>query len=349
MYKVAILYQAAAAPVVNGLQKPMKPGGYSDSGADIAYTLYKNGVEVIVPVDNPEMMNDLDWVFPDTTEGIQAAIDKGADTLWLNTVLYKNHSIEAFFRQNITFVGQIPGQVDRYDNKWVTNHLLHENGIFIPDSLLVSEENIADFSLPFDFPLVIKPIRGRGSQGVLMVHNRNELDSYIAEMLSGAKYGSALYIEKFLAGQEITVTVMPAGTYSIDHEEIVMNNPWCLPPVKRFNHKNGIAPYNGTVAVIENSALMNKNERNSPELYTAYEQCILSAKLLDIKAPIRIDCRSDENGVFFLFDLNMKPNMTGASRPHRSHQDSLTSIAARGIGWSYFDLLSNMLQQRWKR
>ena len=37
MGKIAILYQAKPPPIKNGIQKPMKPGGYSDSGADITY------------------------------------------------------------------------------------------------------------------------------------------------------------------------------------------------------------------------------------------------------------------------------------------------------------------------
>jgi len=51
----------------------------------------------------------------------------------------------------------------------------------------------------------------------------------------------------------------------------------------------------------------------------------------------------DREGIGRLFDLNMKPNMTGAGRPGRDDQDSLTMIAAREIGWSYEDLLLNML------
>lgn len=40
--------------------------------------------------------------------------------------------------------------------------------------------------------------------------------------------------------------------------------------------------------------------------------------------------------------------MTGPSRPHRQNQDSLTLLAARGIGWNYFDVLNNMLKQAWR-
>ncbi|MDI2089821.1 hypothetical protein [Commensalibacter oyaizuii] len=35
--KIAILYQALPPPIIDGLRKDKKPGGYSDSGADIAF------------------------------------------------------------------------------------------------------------------------------------------------------------------------------------------------------------------------------------------------------------------------------------------------------------------------
>lgn len=94
--KIAVLYQKFALPAVNGILKPMKPGGYSDSGADIAYCLFKNGIDVALPVNKPDVNNDYDWVFPDTKEGIEAAVSMGADTFWLNTVLYDGHPVEDF-------------------------------------------------------------------------------------------------------------------------------------------------------------------------------------------------------------------------------------------------------------
>ena len=137
MQKVTIIYQSQTPPSRNGVIKPMKPGGYSDSGADIAYSLKKQDIEIITPVENPKIENDLDWVFPDSKEGIQAAIDKGANIIWLNTVLYKNHTIEEFLNQGISVVGQIPENVDLYDDKWITNELLKSEGLSIANSVMI--------------------------------------------------------------------------------------------------------------------------------------------------------------------------------------------------------------------
>jgi hypothetical protein len=348
LQQIAILYQDRLPPLQDGIQKPMKPGGYSDSGADIACELLNNGLSLITPVDNPKIENDFDWAFPDSRQGIQNALNKGAKIFWLNTVLYKSHPIESFFKFDIELIGQLPSDVEIYDNKWSTNSLLKTKGLPLPKTVLINKNNQENYAVDFAFPVVVKPIRGRGSQGVSLAHNKRELDSKIIELLANKHYGTSIYIEQYLSGQEITITVMPAGTYTINNKVKTFKEPWCLPAVKRFNHEDGIAPYCGTVAVISNSSVLEKNELNSDKITAVYRQCQQAATLLNIRAPIRIDCRADNNGKYFLFDLNMKPNMTGPSRPQRQNQDSLSLIAARAIGWSYFDFLNNIIQQRWK-
>ena len=222
------------------------------------------------------------------------------------------------------------------------------NSIPIPENQLISFKTYNDLSLELEFPLVLKPIRGRGSQGVTKIDNSDELIENLNKIFSENSYGNVVYVEQYLNGQEITITVMPKGNYVINDNEEYFNRPWCLPAVKRFNHNNGIAPYNGIVAVMENSEVLSNDELQASEIQDVYEHCIKSAELIGIKAPIRIDCRSNEQGKYFLFDLNMKPNMTGPSRPHRKNQDSLTLLSARKIGWGYFDLLNNILNQKWK-
>ncbi len=45
---------------------------------------------------------------------------------------------------------------------------------------------------------------------------------------------------------------------------------------------------------------------------------------------------------------NFKPNITGGVRLHRVDQNGLTLVAARGLGWTYFNLLQKMIDTRWK-
>ena len=46
-----------------------------------------------------------------------------------------------------------------------------------------------------------------------------------------------------------------------------------------------------------------------------------------------------------MFDVNMKPNITGPGRPGRDAQVALTGLATEALGWSYRDTVRNMLRQ----
>jgi hypothetical protein len=147
-----------------------------------------------------------------------------------------------------------------------------------------------------------------------------------------------------LSGTEMTVTVMPGRI----GQDGAARAPWPLPPVRRFNHEHGVAPYNGLVAVTSNSIALTAAEQADPAIRGMLDACMHAAHLVEARAPIRIDCRADADGVLRPFDLNMKPNMTGAGRPGRDDQDSLSTIAARACGWDYSELLLRMLDDAWK-
>lgn len=323
--KIAVLYQKNRPPVIKGIKKPMKEGGYSDSGADICYCLHKNNIDVVTPVKYPDMLKDFDWVFPDTEEGILHAISLGADTIWLNTVLYENHPIDNF--NGISIIGQRPSDVSKYDDKYYTNNYLRRQGFPVVKGVLLNREG----RYSGDFPCVVKPVRGRGSQGVIKCCSADELYSALKKLIDSGIYGDEMIVEPFLDGKEITVSVLPNGI--------------CLPVVERFNHCNGIAPYNGVIAVSKNSRAVLQNDESINKISDACSKAVIS---MDLKALVRIDCRENSQGEYEMFDFNLKPNMTGAVRPHRLDQDSLTMIAASAVGWSYYDLLNEIIQTKWQ-
>jgi D-alanine-D-alanine ligase-like ATP-grasp enzyme len=364
---VGVLYQVTSPPIMDDVVKPLKPGGYSDSGADLAFALRSAGISVITPVVPPSPLNDFEWVFPDTESGIEVALQAGARILWANTVLFAGHPV-AKLPATIRIVGQHAGTVQRYDDKWVTRALLEQNGLPVPKALLVGADVRADsycleeLTPPFlvdqglTFPLILKPVRGRGSQGVVRIHDagelRREADLLCQATFSDAQgihplYGSRFIVEEYLPGEEITVTVMPPGGYDFAGETRSMSQHWALPVIRRFHHQNGIAPYSGVVAVMENSAALSLAEAEQTEIRSIVAACCRAAQLIAARAPVRIDCRQRDDGHFYIFDLNLKPNMTGPGRPGRDGQDSLTAMAARSMGWSFPQLVRNIAAQAW--
>jgi D-alanine-D-alanine ligase-like ATP-grasp enzyme len=346
---IAILYQALPPPVIKGLRKEAKPGGYSDSGADIGFCLRERGLKLVTPVEDADPTRQMDWVFPDTAEGIENALARGAALLWANTVLFTGHPLKAVL-SSAWIVGQHPVAQEAADDKFVTNALLRDAGLPVPASILAAPNarpgvhalsaltnDVLD-AAGLRFPMVVKPVRGRGSQGVSVVRDHASLVRAAGDLIASGRFGEDLIVEAFLSGAEMTVTVLPKkdGGYV------------ALPPVLRFDQHDDVAPYNGLVAVTKNSRALTPAEQTAPAVVAMMERCITAAGLMGSRAAARIDCREDEDGVMALFDANLKPNLTGAGRPGRDDQDSLTMIAARALGWSYGDLVEEILRTAWR-
>ncbi|CAG8420596.1 unnamed protein product [Penicillium salamii] len=336
---VAVLYQAIEPPVINGVRKPRKPGGYQDSGADIAYTLRAKGIEVLTPQPSP--VGHEGWCFPDSEQGISSAIAQGATHLWANTIVFSSHPLQAAscldsYAPTLRIVGQPPGLVEIFDDKMFLNNQLRDRGGFtLPRSWEVKAGDDLEAlvqTIP-GYPIVGKPVRGRGSHGVRVCHTASELKDHIKTLFSESPI---VLLEEFLAGEEATITVMPPSPDRAQY--------WSMPPVTRFNHQQGIAPYNGTVAVTANSRVVSEEEMRDPTYGEVMRQCEGVASLIRATAPIRIDVRRFQpKSEFAIFDINMKPNMTGPGRPGREDQASLSAMAAAGCGWDYPTLLEHIL------
>ena len=205
-------------------------------------------------------------------------------------------------------VGQPPCLVELYDDKRYVNDWLRSTGKFsMPQAWTLSRTTSFNAAaqvtaLDLAFPIVAKPCRGRGSAGVKLCRTAAELAKHVESLYLES---SVVMLEEFLGGEEATVTVMPQSSSSVGGDY------WALPVVTRFNHEDGVAPYNGNVAVTLNSRAVSAEALASDGAYAEVaRQCEGVARLLRVTAPIRIDVRrrGDERGArFVLFDVNMKP------------------------------------------
>lgn len=155
--------------------------------------------------------------------------------------------------ERLRVIGQSPLCVDRYDNKdWVNTLLRKTGGFTMPRSwdIAAGSTPSADSLKDLPYPVVAKPIRGRGSHGVKVCRSPEELAAHAKSL---ADEDAAVMLEEFLQGEEATVTVMPPNAEK---------GYWALPLVSRFNHQDGIAPYNGTVAVTANSRVVPDCEKD---------------------------------------------------------------------------------------
>lgn len=63
------------------------------------------------------------------------------------------------------------------NDKWKTFEYMSENGIKTPETFLVTE----DFTPPF-YPIVLKPVSGKGGRDVEMINSLSEYEKYAARM-----------------------------------------------------------------------------------------------------------------------------------------------------------------------
>lgn len=96
--------------------------------------------------------------------------------------------------------------------------------------------------------------------------------------------------------------------FEIKKEEEKKEGYWAAPAVIRMNHHDGVAPYNGVVAVTQNSFLWKEGMGEGVKKEVVDEmkrECEEAAKVVDARAPIRVDCRINRRGKGILFDLSI--------------------------------------------
>ena len=80
-------------------------------------------------------------------------------------------------------------------------------------------------------------------------------------------------------GQELTLTVLPQRERGLGE-----TSPLVLPPVRRFGHDEGIAPYNGAVAVTANSEALHLDRRSQAPIESITCACAAAFGLVRARA-----------------------------------------------------------------
>lgn len=179
--------------------------GYQDSDADVAYVLKNRcGIEVLTPEPDPTPKFGQGWCFPDTESGIFDAVGRGAMHLWANTILFETHPLQMSSTldavgDRLRVVGQPPTFVERYDNKNLVNEMLRRQpGLLLPRVTTITTIAALNRMLhSFSFPIVAKLVRGRGSHGVKLCKNEDELRTHCRDLLSESPN---IILEQFLSG-----------------------------------------------------------------------------------------------------------------------------------------------------
>lgn len=190
-------------------------------------------------------------------------------------------------------------------------------GLNVPERSIETE--IKDFSVKdvenvFGFPLIIKPNDSGSSVGISLVQNKNEV---IPAFLEAKKYSKKVIIEQFIAGRELTVTILDNKVLPM--VEIKPKNGWY-----DFNNK-----YTEGKTVYVAPAELTAEESSEIQRYAR-----LIFNKLGCSVYGRVDFRFNSEKFYFL-EVNTLPGMT---------ELSLTPMAAKSAGIGFDELLQKIIK-----
>jgi len=186
---------------------------------------------------------------------------------------------------------------------------------------------------PFEYPLFVKPVAGRGSAGIndaSIVHNYEQLVSEVMERLE--TISQPVLIEKFLRGREITIGVL--GN----------ENARTLPPLEIVNRKGGIT-LSFEKKELDDDSFLCPAPLTAKEAQIMQQLALRAYWVLGFKDFGRIDIILTGEGPFLLEGNTFAGLMcTPKEKPH-----SYIGFMARAEGKDGKDLLDEIIQSAIKR
>lgn len=207
-------------------------------------------------------------------------------------------------------------------DKYVSKLIAVEEGIPVPDYILMRGDLLLDYNDPQDYqgvvdklglPLIVKPNDGGSSVGITKVEDIHKLKAAVQLAL---EYSSSALLERFIPGKELTVTVLDGQALPL--VEIRPLNGWYDYNNK---YKKGKSDYLAPAPVED--ALAQLIQLYAERLWQAFGLCGYA----------RIDFRYDGDKPYFL-EVNTLPGMTPLS---------LTPMAAKTIGLSFNELIHKIV------
>ncbi|MDX1755767.1 MAG: D-alanine--D-alanine ligase [Marinobacter sp.] len=180
---------------------------------------------------------------------------------------------------------------------------------------MASVEEADDVLAALRLPLSVKPSREGSSIGIFKVSNREEL---VRAYESASEHDALVLVEEWIEGPEFTVSVLqgralPAIGLSTDHEFYDYDAKY-LTDDTQYRIPCGLAP----------------------DLELELQHLAVDAfNMIGCRTWGRVDIMQDQDGRFWLLELNTSPGMT---------DHSLVPMAARAAGISFEELVVRILR-----
>ncbi len=189
------------------------------------------------------------------------------------------------------------------------------------------------------FPVIAKPIHEDASAGITnssVVYDRDHLQSLLSEMLK--KFKQPILVEQYIEGREFNVAIvgneelvaLPVSeidfsTMPQGYHHIVSYEAKWMPDTVEYKSTVPVCP-------AKISSRFQKKIQNT---------AIKAYQVMGCRDYARVDMRVDKNGIVYVLEVNPNPDL--------SPGESGFSRSAAAFGWTYGQLISNIVESAFKR
>ena len=238
---------------------------------------------------------------------------------------------------NIPYTGAPPACLALCYNKSLVRAIAASLDIAVPlETYYDSHDQAA--TLPSIFPALLKPNFGDSSIGITkdaVVHNSEELVSYIEELRS--TINSPILIQEFLPGKEYSVSIIgnPANYMVLPILEVDYSKlPDDLPQILGYESKWLPDSVYWTNINYIPATLNSATERQ------LIDQSIMLSEKLGCRDYVRVDFRTDHDGIIKLLEINPNPGWCW---------DGKLNMMAKFANKSYEQLLQSIIEAAFDR
>lgn len=234
---------------------------------------------------------------------------------------------------DVPYTGAGPGCLGLCYNKGLVGAWAQDMGIPVPQEIWIDSENFSA-AIPSEFPAFVKPVFGDSSIGITknaIVHSSSELLDY-CNWVKSTLPNVPLLIQEFLSGAEYSLGVIGNGSnliflpvLEVDYSGLPSDCPHLLGYESKWLPDS---PY-------WNKIKYKKASLSEEEIGDLYDKSSLLFHRLGCRDYARLDFRKDANGVMKLLEVNPNPGWCW---------DGKLNLMAQWMGWSYSDLLRQILQ-----
>ncbi len=192
----------------------------------------------------------------------------------------------------------------------------------------------------YDGPFVVKPVSGRASLHVHVVHEAKDLAETVMEVYQATS--NHVLIEKYLAGREFCVAVC-GPIISTDQGLRNLEQPFVFSALERVLNEDEEIFTSMDLRPITTERVHYLDEANDGPILAELEKIArVVFEELGLETLVRLDLRADEEGNLFVLEANPKPDL-------KAPTDQGTSLVAAGLeakGMTYEDLILSLLADR---